>query len=142
MHIYISGPMRDKPLYNFPAFFKAAMTLRSLGHVVYNPAEWDMAHGFDPSKSLKDNGFMLGDAMTRDFKQILGASAIVMLDGWEESRGANAELLVATHCGKHVYAYDELSGGLIPLEVPEPDINWNWPRDFELPKDKVWSDEA
>jgi hypothetical protein len=51
MKIYVAGPMRGIPEFNFPAFHDAAARLRNEGHVVFNPAERDIArHGVDISK--------------------------------------------------------------------------------------------
>ena len=51
MKIYIAGPMRSYPAFNFPAFHAAAKDLRERGHAVWSPAENDEKMGFDPSKA-------------------------------------------------------------------------------------------
>ncbi|MGB3485339.1 MAG: DUF4406 domain-containing protein [Mycobacterium sp.] len=51
MKIYVAGPMRGIPEFNFPAFHAAAAKLRADGHHVFNPAERDIeTHGVDISK--------------------------------------------------------------------------------------------
>lgn len=51
MILYLAGPMRGIPEFNFPAFMSAAADLRAQGHIVFNPAERDnRVHGCDISK--------------------------------------------------------------------------------------------
>lgn len=111
MKCYIAGPMRGIALYNFPAFFDAAMHLRQLGHTVSNPAERDMAIGLNPSLALDhpDNiaVFDIGKAFEWDFQQILASDAIVLLPGWEDSKGVQAELLLATTMKRKAYTYND-----------------------------------
>jgi hypothetical protein len=105
MKIYVAGPMRGKPDFNFPAFDKASAFLRRLGHTVFNPADRDReAHGPDIGKSLDGNideavqkGFSLREALAADMKFIAEeADGIWMLEGWETSLGARAEHALAT----------------------------------------------
>lgn len=41
MRVYLAGPMRGLPQFNFPAFDAGAATLEALGHEVFNPADRD-----------------------------------------------------------------------------------------------------
>ena len=51
MKLYLAGPMRGVPEFNFPAFFRAAAQLEREGHIVFNPAAKDNAeYGTDFSK--------------------------------------------------------------------------------------------
>ena len=103
MKIYIAGPMRGIAEFNFPAFHAAASRLRCEGHEVFNPAERDNErHGIDISKgnttgseeiAAKQHGFSLRVALAEDADYICRhADAIALLPGWENSKGANAEL--------------------------------------------------
>jgi hypothetical protein len=102
MRLYLGGPMRGIPLFNFPAFHQAASELRTQGHEVFSPAERDNEyHGTDisagnlagdESQAHKEHGFDLREAMLRDCSYIcLHAEGIALLPGWENSKGARAE---------------------------------------------------
>jgi hypothetical protein len=102
--VYVAGPMRGIPEFNFPAFHDAAAKLRALGHEVFNPAEKDIErHGPDVNKSatgsfddIKVSGFNLRKTLLLDLEWIAeNADAIVVLPGWEKSKGAAAETALA-----------------------------------------------
>lgn len=106
MKVYLSGPMRGYEDFNFPAFDSAAAFLRAHGHEVFNPAEKDREH--DPTgKSWKSKTgditqaeqtgmFDRRKAIRADLDYIIDhADAIALLPGWNESKGANAELWLA-----------------------------------------------
>lgn len=92
--IYIAGPMRGYPDYNFPAFDAAAERFRNLGWTVVNPAEMDRERGFDETKDTPDKAF-LKHAILSDLLEISTCDAIAVLPGWERSKGANAEISLA-----------------------------------------------
>lgn len=113
MKIYIAGPMRGIPDFNFPAFKEATATLREAGHQVVSPHEKDEAvPGFDPGRAETLSVLCGADTMSWDLQQVLAAEAIVLLSGWENSRGAQLERLVAENCCKQLYLYS--SGELLP----------------------------
>ena len=110
MKIYVAGPMRSIPFFNYPAFHEAAAKLRALGHHVFNPAERDIkVHGVDVSvgnhegcekKAADEHGFDLRAALADDLDFIgRHADAIALLPGWERSKGATAERVVAIALG-------------------------------------------
>jgi hypothetical protein len=106
---YICGPMRGVPLYNFPAFDAAARGLRRVGFDVVNPADFDRAAGFDPSKlpeshdwSSLPKGFDLRKMAVQDMEHLATCDAIVVLPGWDGSKGAQAELAFANWLGLHI----------------------------------------
>ena len=106
MRVYVAGPMRGYPAFNFPAFFEAAERLTALGWDVTNPAAMDMeCDGFDPTKdAARDEPFY----MRRDLPAVLGCDAIALLPGWQHSSGATKELVVALWGGLQVL--DALTG--------------------------------
>jgi Domain of unknown function (DUF4406) len=94
--------MRGYPDFNFPAFNDAARRLRACGYEVFNPAETDENNGFDPSglrgtnEELEHASFDLRAAILTDLTWIgQHAEGVVVLDGWEQSAGANLEVDLA-----------------------------------------------
>lgn len=103
--IYIAGPMTGISEFNFPAFDKARDRLIAEGWAVVSPADLDRAFGFDPTL-YEDDCVMpekfLAEAIRRDLEHIQKCDAIYLLDGWEKSNGALAELGVAKWMGMEV----------------------------------------
>lgn len=98
--VYIAGPMRGVPLFNFPAFDSAADTLRTLGWTVYSPAEHDRATGFDPAiEDMDAQKFDVTQAFRWDVQTILEVDAVYFLRHWEHSQGANTEHAIAVSIG-------------------------------------------
>lgn len=112
MRLYVAGPMSGIPHFNIPLFDRVTADLRRMGHTVTNPAEEDpppvreaalaSKHG-DPA-DLLPTGSTHGDLLARDVKLIAdGIDGIVLLAGWEKSKGARLEAFVALTYGKPVY---------------------------------------
>jgi hypothetical protein len=110
MKIYLAGPMRGIPEFNFPMFMAAAKQLREEGHEVFNPAEKDNEkHGTDISKgnltgdesiASARHGFSLREALGADLAWICAeADAVALLPGWQQSKGARAEAATAVALG-------------------------------------------
>lgn len=115
MKIYLAGPMRGVPHFNYPAFHAAAARLRAAGHEVFSPAEHDARrHGGDISNpdgcaetAARDHGFSIREALAADTAWICReAEAIALLRGWQASRGARAELALAEALGLEVVRLD------------------------------------
>jgi hypothetical protein len=99
MKLYVSGPMSNigPPSWNHPAFHRAAAELRCAGYQVISPAELD-----DTSKPEWDQHDW-SCYLRRDVKAVADCDGIVMLDGWEYSKGANLEWNVAKALGLKVF---------------------------------------
>lgn len=112
MKCYLAGPMRGIEFFNAPAFHAAAAKLRAEGHEVFSPAEQsNKLFGEAVRNSANgDEGALGGDELTiartvfhLDLAYIcLHAEAVVLLPGWERSRGATAERAVAIALGLQV----------------------------------------
>jgi hypothetical protein len=108
--VYIAGPMSGFDDHNFPAFYEAERELREgFGLGTINPARLDAVQG-EP-----DCGRWQG-YLRRDLAEIATrADAVVVIDGWKNSRGASLEAYTAQQMGMPVF---HLSGGeLLPVGV-------------------------
>lgn len=116
--LYIAGPMRGYPRFNFDAFDAAEKDLTEKGYVVHSPATMDRRLGFDPDVHTLDQ-FDMRAAVKRDVTAIAACDAVVVLPGYEKSTGATAELWVAKWLGLPVVVYPSMA----PLGAKvEPDV--------------------
>lgn len=109
--VYIAGPMSGIPGFNRPAFEEAAKQYRVDGYVVTSPVELDDDSGFDASAYPDGEGLPDGtyrEFLLRDLTAIIenNIEAFILLDGWEESKGAALEVTIARHLGIPVYDVD------------------------------------
>ena len=112
--IYIAGPMRGLPHFNFPAFDAAAAYLSAAGWDPINPAELDRESGMVIEQDSDLTPEVMKAIMHRDCNAIIDeAQAIAMLPGWQQSKGACAEYRLALWKG--ITAYQYASGSLVPL---------------------------
>jgi Domain of unknown function (DUF6378)/Domain of unknown function (DUF4406) len=107
MKVYLAGPMRGYPEFNFPAFYRAAKVLRELEYEVLSPAEHDLALGFNPSENSLE-GFDMQASMEWDLRAVLDSEAVVLLPGWRESTGVGVEVVVAKAVGRELLEYPGL----------------------------------
>lgn len=106
MKIYVAGPMRGYPQFNFPAFDRACAFLRELGHIPLGPQEFDRMCGVNE----KVEGYIdiancdIKNFMARDLQLIiLEADAVMVIPGWRTSKGALTEVCLARTIGLPVY---------------------------------------
>ncbi|WP_201799299.1 dATP/dGTP diphosphohydrolase domain-containing protein [Subtercola vilae] len=105
MKLYIAGKMTGLPEFNFPAFFAAEEALKSRGIESVNPARHDQDNGLDVTGmdgTESPEGFDLKAALLWDLAQVADADGVYLLDGWETSKGAAAELALARALGKEI----------------------------------------
>ncbi len=116
--VYLAGPMRGIPDFNFPAFEAGTVGLRARGFEVFSPAERDIkVHGDKVNDSatgdlddpkVKASGFDLRAALAADTQWIaMTADAVVVLPGWENSKGAQAEVALARALSLPVFTIEE-----------------------------------
>lgn len=123
MKFYLAGPMRDIEHLNFPAFMSMTERLEKLGFGVYNPARASLTfHGIIPrkggivtKKELERLSSVPYEAyMSQDLNFITSSecAGVVVLKGWEKSRGAQEEVRVARFLKKKVYHAEMLAEGM------------------------------
>lgn len=87
--IYIAGQMAGLPDLNFPMFYAAEKRLEAAGWKPVNPARFNHIFGVEPK------GRLLDAVCESERAAIPHLDAIYLLKGWENSKGARRELLVA-----------------------------------------------
>lgn len=110
MKLYVSGPMTGIPDFNYPAFDDACRRLRGAGYEVISPHEINPADGIEHEWAWY---------LRRDIVGLLDADAVVVLPGWEGSRGAMLETTIASALGMEITSFaafvqatDQLAIGL------------------------------
>lgn len=109
---YVAGPMTGIKNYNWPAFESTAAEYRSLGWDIVSPTEMDEERG-DVEVTRFKNGkvksvrtlpsFDYAKVLAEDLRIIETVDAIILLPGWQNSRGACLELSHALGLGKEIY---------------------------------------
>ncbi len=117
--IYLSGPMTGIEELNYPLFNNVAALLRATGDMVYNPAE------YCGIKGIPEASFNLRRAFSDYLQYIcLYANTLVLLPGWEQSKGAMAEFMVARNFPIEIIHWEIVASnfaGLPPYRAPTPE---------------------
>src|SRR5262245_48249663 len=106
--IYVSGPMTGQQDYNRPLFNRITERLQRAGFNVYNPAE------------LGKSDWNWIDYMKRDLRWLLESDAILLLPGYEASKGAALEHRVAVDLGIQVLHMELFLAHLEKLDSGDP----------------------
>ena len=139
MRAYIAGPMTGLEHHNFPAFFRAEAFLRAKFPygVFINPArldadgthveiDWDVtdldrvdwtALSLEMLRLMGVGSITWETCMKRDIKALVDMDAIVLLPGWENSRGACLENHIATALGFRRWTLTLTDGVLTELPL-------------------------
>lgn len=97
MTTFISGPMTGYEDFNYPAFHEAGEKLSKAGIEFDSPAH--MCTGQYTYPPLEDNEMPWDYYMRKSIRKLLQCDAILMLPGWEDSRGAQLEKHIAEALG-------------------------------------------
>lgn len=90
MKVYISGKITGDADYK-KKFANAEEMARAVGLEVFNPA------------NVPDEGKPWEWYMKQDIKELMDCDAILLLKGWEESRGARLEAYIASQLKIKIY---------------------------------------
>jgi len=85
--LYLSGPITGMPNLNIDEFQKYEDKFKSLNFEVINPHK---LHTEEETKTFEWHNFM-----RRDIGAMTECDFIVVLKGWEKSKGANLEVYIA-----------------------------------------------
>lgn len=92
--------MTGIPQFNYPAFKAAATRLRGMGFQVIDPTEIDDSHTQKIALASTDGKAPMpwGQLIGRDIAVLCGgANQVLLLPGWEKSRGSMMEALAAMY---------------------------------------------
>ncbi len=104
MKVYIAGPMRGHPDWNFAAFDMVREAWTKAGHEVFCPAQLFRAMPYPKhDDTVTTDRRHLEHVIQSDILCLMHADAIALLPGWQNSRGATVELSVAQFLGLEVY---------------------------------------
>lgn len=96
--VYVAGPMTGIPDLNFPAFHREASRLRAEGVEVVNPAEINGGADELVAMAGMDESQLAAHwraCMRNDIREMVLCDCIVLLPGWERSKGASLEHYIA-----------------------------------------------
>lgn len=99
--IYIAGPMRGLPDFNYPAFNDYATVHRQVGWDVANPVE--IGAGYGTPEQIDADPALLAAVMAAELHALETCDAIYLLNGWQNSEGARKELATAIAYGLKIY---------------------------------------
>jgi len=100
--VYIAGPMSGHEDLNFPAFHAAAAEYRTRGAFVINPAEINSAEvqtAMSGTLTAEQYHAHWARCMKKGINALMTCDGIVMLPGWQKSRGAKLERHIARNLG-------------------------------------------
>jgi hypothetical protein len=89
---YLSGPMSGIEANNFPLFSSVCKGLRERGYNIVSPHEL--------TSPVEEPSWT--DYMRRDLIAMMDCDAIIMMDGWKDSKGASLEHKLATELGYRI----------------------------------------
>ena len=113
--VYISGPMTGLPDLNFPAFEAAEEVILRAGRKPVSPHRAEINVLAEMSPTDKWQAYMKVDLL-----DLLRCDEVCVLDGWEDSKGAQLEVHVARQLGIPVaplWTYRIDASTLRPAEV-------------------------
>lgn len=129
--VYIAGPMTGLPQFNIPAFVSATERLRAAGFEVVSPVERDSdavreaALASPDGKLTNDSiaGETWGQILARDVAIVADeVDGVVVLPGWNRSRGARLEVTTALLCNKPIFVEHPQLADACLMPVPHSSV--------------------
>ena len=123
MKVYTAGKMTGLPSFGADEFRKAARVLRERGFEVVSPLEMDEAaglcvDGLTGFEDLTDQGFDIRSTLMADLEAVLfDVDAVVLLPGWQGSRGALAEYATAHAAGVPTWTLTYDGEGIVLAKI-------------------------
>jgi hypothetical protein len=103
--IYLSGPMTGITDFNVPEFKRITAILRKSDYNVVSPVELDMEDS--PTSGTEKERWCY--FMERDLNVLMEptVTSIVLMEGWQKSKGAVLEVIIAEAFGKEILVFIE-----------------------------------
>jgi hypothetical protein len=117
---YLTGPMSGIRACNIPLFDSATLALRKAGYKIVSPGELDSPAV--RAEALASEGGIIkseswGSLLGRDVKIVAdGVGGLILLPGWQRSRGSRLEVFVGLLCVKEFGLYDPATEAPIPAD--------------------------
>lgn len=120
--IYVSGPMSGLPLDNFPAFKAVTAKLRARGYDVVCPTEVNPGVGKPaPDAPREVHDAYWSECIRADIAAMAAeCGAIVLIPGWQYSKGAHMELGAAHRFAMRIVQLEELLPRHEWFDIPFP----------------------
>lgn len=109
--IYLAGPMTGLPEYNYPEFESTTATLRKHGWDVVSPVEIARDMGYSRDLINSDHAVFF-NLMRAEKEALMDCDAIMLLEGWERSKGTRAELQLALSYNMEVICIERYYGNI------------------------------
>lgn len=99
--IYVAGPMRGFPEFNYPKFNGFASELAAAGWDVVNPV--CVGESIADAEAINDTPALLEAVLAAEILALKTCEAVYLLNGWEKSDGARKEVAAAIAHGLEIY---------------------------------------
>jgi Domain of unknown function (DUF4406) len=117
--LYIAGPMAGLPDLNRPRFREAAAAVAASGVFAVNPHDippWEHPGPCPASYAISDSGHSAACHLRTCLAIVLSCDAVLLIEGWQNSRGAQIERAVARDVG--IPTFTQLAEAASALRAP------------------------
>lgn len=118
--LYLAGPMAGFPEHNYPLFTQVAGRLRKLGYTVLSPHEVPDNIAIQQNCTDEEAVKSWARCIVRDLHVMFSCNAIALLPGWERSRGATLEVLLAKTLGFTIFTLHRDAAGWYTIVHDRP----------------------